>query len=229
MHIRSDRHCGRRTNREHLCRSVSARPRLSDSGVTLMELMVGMVIMTIFMAMFTGAVVMMFNATSKAQAIGDTASQLSIAFNRLDKSVRYASAITAPGSGDGDGNLYVEWESTFTGTPVCTQLRFNVAAGQLQQRTWTVTTDAAGISTGYSNASAWLPLASSLKQGNASDPAVLTRIGGSALPYQQLRIYLIAEAIGRTGPTQSVSDVTFTAFNSSPSSPGDVCEELGRS
>lgn len=198
----------------------------SDAGVTLMELMVGMVIMTIFMSMFTGAVVMMYSSTSKTQAIADTASQLSFAFNRLDKSVRYASAITAPGPGvDNANDMYVEWLSTFTGTSVCTQLRLNVSAGQLQERTWTVATDGSGTA---SNPTTWLPMASNVQPGGSSDPEPLSWVANPNVPYQQLRIYLIARTVGQSGPTQSVSDVTFTAFNSSVYSPNDVCTQWSR-
>jgi Tfp pilus assembly protein FimT len=192
----------------------------SDAGVTLMELMVGLTIMTIFMGMFTGAAVMMYNSTSKAEAIGETASQLSIAFSRLDTSVRYASAISQPGTGM-DGNTYVEWQSTYSGATNCTQLRFDVNADQLQQRTWTV----AGAGT-YSALTNWLPFASGVTTGATS---VFTRdISTETMPHQQLRIYLIAQSMGRTGPTTSVSDVTFTAFNSSDSSPTDICTEVTR-
>ena len=193
-----------------------------DSGVTLMELMVGLTIMTIFMGMFTGAVVMMYNATSKAQAVGDTASQLSIAFSRLDRSVRYASAISQPGTGTG-GALYVEWQSTYSGATNCTQLRLNSTVAQLQQRTWTVPA-AGGSATALTT---WLPLASGVQAGSVTPFTLPT---SSGMPYQQLRVYLVATSTGRTGITTSVSDVTFTAFNSkiSASGPAGICTEAGR-
>lgn len=196
------------------------RKMRSDAGVTLMELMVGLTIMTIFMGMFTGAAVMMYNSTSKAEAIGETASQLSIAFSRLDKSVRYASAISQPGTGM-DGNTYVEWQSTYSGATNCTQLRLDTGADQLQQRTWTV----AGPGT-YTALTNWTPLASGLATG-ATD--VFSRsVSTETMPHQQLRIYLVAQSMGRTGPTTPISDVTFTAFNSSDSSPIDICTEVTR-
>jgi hypothetical protein len=194
----------------------------SDAGVTHVELLVGMTIMTIFMSMFTASVVMMYKSTSKAEAIGNTASQLSMAFTRLDKSVRYASAITEPAQG-ADNNWYVEWLSTFSGTAQCTRIRLNVAAGQLQQRTWTV--DSSGSPSAPSD---WIPLASNLQTGGASDPQPLTRVSDPNVPYQQLRIYLIAQTVGQSGPTKSVSDVTFTAFNTSVYSPNFVCGEWSR-
>jgi hypothetical protein len=189
----------------------------SDAGVTLMELMVGLTIMTIFMGMFTGAAIMMYNATSKAETIGETASQLSIAFSRLDTSVRYASAIGEPGQAGSD--WFVTWQSTYSGSAECTQLEFDVTAQQLRQRTWT-----AEEGGGYEDLTGWIPLASGVTAGSTP---VFTRNPPTAdQPHQQLRIYLTAEAMSRSGPTTSVSDVTFTAFNSSASSPTDVCTEV---
>jgi Tfp pilus assembly protein FimT len=200
----------------------------SDSGVTLLEMVVGLVVMTIFMSMFTGAVVMMYNASSKSEALADTASQVSIAFGRLDTSVRYASAIATPGQSGTD--WYVEWLSTYSGQRDCTQVRLNVAAGQLQQRTWAVDSD--GVASGLTS---WQPLASGLSVDPAAAPFVLSlasdapRPEGMAMPYQQLSFHLIAQSTGRTGVTSTASDVTFTAFNSGVVTTGQVCTEEGRS
>ena len=61
-----------------------------DDGTTLVELMVGMVLMSIFLAMFTGAVVMMNGAMNKAQAVNQSASQLNAAFLNVSTTVQYA-------------------------------------------------------------------------------------------------------------------------------------------
>jgi prepilin-type N-terminal cleavage/methylation domain-containing protein len=194
-----------------------------DSGVTLMELMVGMTIMAIFMTMFTTSVVMMYNSTSKTEAVADTASQLSMAFNRLDTSVRYASGITQPGIGS-DGNSYVEWRSTYSGTAVCTQLRLASGVDQLQQRTWTPSTS--GTVTGLTP---WQPLASNVRAD--SGVGVFTLPAIAAGTPGKLRIHLVAETMGRSGKTDSVSDVTFTAFNTLPGptpAAGTFCTEVHR-
>jgi Tfp pilus assembly protein FimT len=198
----------------------------SESGLSLMELVVGLTIMAIFMAIFTASVSMMYNTTSKTEALSDTASQLSIAFNRLDTSVRYASAISTPGQSGGD--WYVEWQSSYTGTDQCTQVRVDASAGQLQQRTWTPASD--GSATGLT---AWLPLASGLQltdpdTGAAVTPFTVTAVG-TAIPYQQLSFHLIAKATGRVGVTTTVTTVTFTAFNSGNAGAGTFCGVAGRS
>lgn len=206
-------------------RAHARRAWRSESGLSLLELVVGLTVMTIFMTMFTGAVVMMYNASSKTEALGDTASQLSIAFNRLDKSVRYASAINEPGQAGND--WYVEWLSTYTGRKDCTQVRVHAADSQLQQRTWSVSAD--GTATGLT---AWVPLASGLDIGAAASPFMLNVASDatrdSAMPYQQLTFRLTAASTGRTGITTTATDVTFTAFNSEALTTGTVCTEEGR-
>lgn len=198
----------------------------SDSGLSLLELVVGLTVMAIFMTMFTAAVSMMYNATSKTQALSDTTSQLSIAFNRLDRSVRYAAAIAPPGQSG--GTWYVEWQTTYTGTAVCTQVRLNTIAGQLQQRTWSL--DTSGNPTGLTG---WQPLASGLSvtdpvTGKPVQPFSFT-MSSASMPYEQLEFHLVANSVGRTGVTTSVSDVTFTAFNSRlTSSTTGICTEEGR-
>ncbi len=206
-------------------RMHARRALRSESGLSLMELVVGLTIMTIFMTMFTGAVVMMYNTSSKTEALSDTASQLSIAFNRLDKSVRYASAINEPGQAGND--WYVEWLSTYSGRKDCTQVRVHAADNQLQQRTWSVSAD--GTATGLT---AWVPLASGLDIGAAASPFTLNVASDaardSAMPYQQLTFRLTAASTGRTGITTTATDVTFTAFNSEALTSGAICMEGGR-
>ena len=73
------------------------RRRLAgDDGTSLIELTVGMLLMSIFLAMFTGAIVMMNSSMNKAQAVNLSASQLNVAFANLDNMVRYAAFVTTP-------------------------------------------------------------------------------------------------------------------------------------
>ena len=121
------------------------------------------------MAMFTGAIVMMNSAMNKSQAVNLTASQLNVAFLNLDDMVRYAAFISTPGKGK-SGDWYVELRSTNRGAEVCSQLRVDIAAQQLQRRTWTV------VNTVASTPSAWVPIASGISDGGADarpDPAFL--------------------------------------------------------
>lgn len=220
-------------------RAARLRRRMSqDEGTTLVELMVGMVLMSVFLAMFTGAILMLSGAMNKSQAINLSASQLNVAFQNLDRAVRYASAISTPGTGT-SGDWYVELRMTNTGTEVCTQLRVDIAAQQLQSRTWKVVNAAATTPT------TWLPISSGITNGGAPSgvtqpfrlpvplavPATI-RLGldapANAL-HQQLTVNLASPAGSGTAVTTSSSSFTFTALNSvlpAPTSP--ICQQGGR-
>jgi len=206
---------------------VKWRGRMSgDSGTTLIELMVGMVLISVFLAMFTGAIVMMNTAMNKSQAVNLTASQLNTAFHSLDELVRYAAAISTPGLAS-SGDWYVELSTTHSGLPVCTQLRVDSAAQQLQRRTWEVR----GAST--SKPSRWVPVSSGISNGHAvagptSQPFYLVPIRPNSV-FQQLSFNLASQS--GSGAIQSISTSSFsvTATNSSLPLPSSaICQELGR-
>ena len=199
-----------------------------DAGSTLMELVVGMALMGIFLSIFTGAVFQMGRTINKVDAVTTSADQANQAFLRLDKLVRYSSAIATIGRST-SGNWYVEMENTANGPDVCTQLRIDAGTGQLQQRTWTITT------TGTTAASAWTMLAfgitnGAVAPGNVNQP--FTVPGGAAAassPYQQLTVTLVVKSGGATSSTTR-SKVNFTAINSTASSTTNstVCQQKGR-
>ena len=205
--------------------AVRARLLSRDSGTTLIELVVTMSIMGIFLAIFTGAMVSMYHSTSKVQGVTDTSAQLSTAMSRLDASVRYAAAISPPVTGT-DGNAYVAWQSTYTGSTVCTQVRVNASTSQLQQRTWTVSGASA---TGLTS---WTPLASEIAAKDPSTGAALTPFtflaATGAVPNEQLLVSLVA--VSGSGSQQTVTRraVTFTAFNTTPATTtSGICKEVG--
>jgi hypothetical protein len=203
------------------------RERLrDDEGTSLIELVVGISLLSVFMGMFTGAVVMMNNAVNKAQAVSLTSTQLNQAFLNLDKTVRYATAISTPGQGT-SGDWYAELRTTSTGTDQCTQLRVDIATQELQQRTWTVTNTVA------STASGWIPTASGITNGNAvsgaaTQPFFLPPPSASA-KFQQLRINLTSPSGSGSSATTSTSTFTFTALNSTvPVPTASICQQQVR-
>jgi hypothetical protein len=216
----------RATRRPSRSRAGWLRQRMSrDDGTTLIELMVGMMLMTVFMAMFTGAVVMMNNAMNKSQEVNLTASQLNVAFQNVDSIVRYAAAISTPGVGT-SGDWYVELRTTYTGTQVCTQLRVGITSQQLQRRTWSVNAVA-------SKPTNWTPISSGISNGGAAGgPATQPFYLKAPLPTaqsQQLTVNLIAQSGSGRSFTNSTASFTLTAVNSTvppPTSP--ICQEQGR-
>lgn len=197
-----------------------------DDGTSLVELIVGMTLMAIFMGMFTGAVVMMNSAMNKTQSINSTTSQLNLAFQNLDRTVRYASTISTPGIGT-SGNWYVELRTTETGTEVCTQLRVDIASQQLQLRSWNVANAVA------SSLTAWAPISSGISNGTAVSGASTQPFYLKApLPntlFQQLVVTLIAPSGSGASLTNSTSSFTLTALNSTvPVPAAPICQQQGR-
>ena len=215
---------------------MSARRDTGDAGTTLTEVVVGMTIMTIFLSVFTGAVVTLTRAQTRTDAITTSAGDVNTAFQRLDSTVRYAAGMTAPGTTGTAGSWYVEFLTNATGSSTCTQLRVTTGAnGQLQRRTWTPTATGA-----VPTATAWQPLASRITNGAATPlaagatpaataapvPFTVPPANASGVRYQQLVVQLTAS----TGnpPVESDSFATFSALNSTAGQFTSQCGQQGR-
>lgn len=212
-------------------RAVLVRIRSDEEGTSLIELVVGMVLMGIFLTMFTGAVVAMNRAENKTEAVSLTTSQLNQAFLALDKSVRYAAAISPPGLGTTVADRYVELRTTNTGGEVCTQLRTNLldptnpSSWQLQLRTWPVP-----MPGGYTPT--WVPLASNIVNtwaGTGATQPFALKTAVSDSNAQQLIITLNTLSGGGSTQTPSLASYTFTAANSTiPAPNAPICQDQGR-
>lgn len=191
------------------------RPRrpARDAGVTMMDVVVSMTLMAIFMAIFTGGTVRMFRSAAQVQATADAQVQITTAFLRLDKEIRYAAGISQPGLALSD--QYVEYLTTNSGVGICSELRLNVAAGQLQRRTWQQGATPLAPTP-------WIPLATSVSSAQPFTYwAPDTRYN-----FQRLQLRLDATVgTGGTAVTKH-TDVTFTALNTTLSAANpDVCTE----
>ena len=192
---------------------MSARDRRGDdAGFTLIETVVGMVVMGIFMTMFTGSVVMMFRSSNHSQGIAHSAQEIDNAFTRLDKQVRYASYVGEPGQDPNDGNnWYVEFQDSNTSPATCYQLRVDQGTDTLQQRTWS----------GSGTPGAWQQLATGVLNGGgsgASAPFAVTA-ASSVVTSAELTVHLVTGEGTGTNAAQSQSNMTFTALNSTVTTP----------
>ena len=197
-----------------LMRSVRRVRMTDDAGVSLVEVTVSMAVMSLLMAMFMTSVVQMFRSANKTDSMATAQSQISIAFQRLDRDIRYAEGVSTPTT---SAPWYVEYVTAHTGTAVCTQLWLDTSTGQLKRRTW-------NEGGSYSQIKG-VPLASGV---TATQPFTVYS-PDSTYNVQRLRVRLSATSgTGVTATTQNV-DVTFTAMNTSLStSSATVCTE-GRS
>ncbi|NAZ84615.1 hypothetical protein [Kineococcus indalonis] len=195
-----------------------------DAGVTLVETMVAMVVFTACFAVFIGGLVVVVRDTTRTQAVSAATDQLRSAFTAMDREARYAESVNAPGAAGGAWWVEFQTPAHDGGTPACTQWRYDVGAGVLEERTWDATGEAAGT---------WRTTA----RGLATDPAVLTdgarapfRVtsatsdtAGQEMTRQTLTVHLeVPRATGdRSGGTRTEAlDTTFTAMNSSAKTDG---------
>jgi type II secretory pathway pseudopilin PulG len=173
-----------------------------DDGFTMIDMVVTMVVLGIVMGLFTSAMFQIYGAEERTESTSTAQSQIVTAFQRLDKQVRYASGISTQGLVGSD--QYVEFQSTYTGTAICTELRVHAANHQLQSRTWT-----SGMSPLVP--SAWLPLA----YGVTSPQPFTFSAATPTFNFQRLEITLAVTSGINQNATVRQSDITFTALNTS--------------
>jgi Tfp pilus assembly protein PilV len=206
-----------------------------ERGTSLIELLVGMLIMTVCGGIFLGAAVTLSRVTAKTQSVTASASQTNLAYLSVDRIVRYASAVSPPGK-SGTGRWYVELRDTTSGSEVCTQLRIDNSTKQLQRRTWstadmTTLTPFRQISTGFTNTAAD-------DSDESDDPFVLvpnplkppaTPPSTASANHPRLIVTLTAAAGSSDTSSTSKSSFTLTALNSTlPAPTGPICQQAGR-
>jgi len=113
-----------------------------DEGYSLIELIVAMLIFTVFAIMLGTTLISFTQSTLKAQQTARTGEQLIVAFGSLDNQIRYAESVNFPGPGATAGNVYVEWltraESSPTRHDLCTQWRYVPSTKLIEYRRWDV-------------------------------------------------------------------------------------------
>jgi len=192
---------------------VTARARGGDdAGFTMIETAVGMVVMSVFLVLFTGSVVSMFGSSNHSQAVAHSAQEIDNAFTKLDKQLRYAAYVGEPGQDPNDGNnWYVEFQDANTSPATCYQLRVDQGTDTLQQRTWS----------GSGTPSGWQQLATGVLNGGgsgASAPFAVTA-ATNVVTSAELTVHLITGEGTGSNAAQSQSSMTFTALNSTVTTP----------
>ena len=186
--------------------------RRRDDGYTLVELMVSMGITSVVMLLVTAGVLLASGTSARVDAASSSQQQAHLAFDKLDRLVRWAAAVTTPATSGGDA--YVEWLYTATGPPTCEQLRLDRTHRQLQLRSW----QRGDLTT----VTAWQVLASGV---TATTPFTTTTDGTGATP-QTLRVTVTATAGGAKDTDTATQDVAFTAVNSGGvTAPTTACTE----
>jgi hypothetical protein len=180
-----------------------------DAGVTLIDVLVAMTIMTVVTALFTAGIGQMYRMVNGTDTRSVAQSQVSTALLRLDKDVRYASGISYTYLLGGN-NQYVDFLLPKAGTSMCVQLR--VAAGKLERRTWTWKVNPFAPT-------AWVTLAS-----NVTSPTPFTYTAPTTeISYQRLTVDLMVTTGTGTRTVVKNSKVTYTALNTTTLSLNNDC------
>lgn len=202
-----------------------------DAGMTLVELMVAMGLFTVLLGVFMSGVSVMTDATVRTQAAADSSDEVRRAYQRLDKQLRYASAVNRPGIAG--GNQYIEFQTTAVAEgnePMCSQWRLNASADTLEFRTWPDRDTSV-------TASGWSTVASRVVNDPTSDPA-FTFLAVDENHTKQ-RVAVFVDVQNNQGKGAELSSM-FVALNTTPTtltneattggqSRYPVCQQVGRS
>ena len=193
-------------------------PVAPDAGVTLAEIMVSMGVMSVVMAVVTTAIIQMYQASNRTDLLSGAMAQLQIAYQELDRSVRYATAISDPSTTVSPaGDWYVEWTTTLAGAETCNQLRVDAASGTLQRRSQ----PDGGVLT------AWSVMASFLI--GTTQPFTLQPASTSGYPHQRLTVDLTVRPTADTTQPARRSAFSYTSLNTTLTTVSTgVCSAMGR-
>jgi prepilin-type N-terminal cleavage/methylation domain-containing protein len=191
-----------------------------DAGVTLIEMVVVMAIMSVLMVLFTSAVMTIYRTYNKVDATNQAQEQVNNVFLRLDKEIRYAQAVSAPLTGTTVSAVeYMMSPPPGVTDPTCVQLRLRTDTGQLQQRTW---------QNGTTPTANWATLLSGVglvKDGAGTKPAFTLVTPSAEQDYQRLRLNFTTLGGGAAGSTSRLTDITFTALNTTGTGPTGLCNQ----
>jgi Tfp pilus assembly protein PilW len=207
-----------------------------DAGDTLIETMIVMIIFTLILGIITSAIVTMMKQVDKQSGLADNLGNARKAIETLDGEIRFANAITTPGT-VASGDQYVEFQTLATNVAlqpqICTQWRYHVANHSLQFRSWQVPT------TGVGTPSVWTTTALSISPVLpnavfAFTPPVPQTLNAAPVdpsnPQPHQALYVDFVTTDGSPPQSSTSQVGVTAINSTLGSAtnNNVCQGVGR-
>lgn len=185
-----------------------------DSGFTLVEGLVAMVIFVTILSLMTSAIAAMTDNMRLAEGTSSATDQTRLGFQRLDKQVRYANGIR-PLSASGDWSVTFRLdEDTESAAPkyTCHEWRVDNVTDRLQTRSWTE------LGTSSAPRPSWRTVAVGVVNADAKPPFR----SASSLKFQGISVDLITQPGDETRGAAHLKS-TFLARNSDASMPATVC------
>jgi prepilin-type N-terminal cleavage/methylation domain-containing protein len=194
-------------------------PMGDDAGLTLIEVMVAMGLMSVVMVIATAAIAEIYHSVNESDNTAEAQAQVTTAFTRLDQEVRYARSISTPAVVNGDN--YVEYLLSVDNVDTCVELRLQTSTNELQRRQWTKNVNPAAPTS-------WTTLADVVTAGVPFTTISADKVGPTGFRFQRLRLTVSAVLGGGTGGgtvtsggTTRKTDVTFTALNATAGKSND--------
>jgi prepilin-type N-terminal cleavage/methylation domain-containing protein len=188
----------------------------ADDGMTLIEILVGMVLMGIVMAIFTTGVLAMYKTGRSVDSATEAQTRMLSSFNRLEREIRYAEQINPPRKLSAD--YVVEYVITDSDSvDQCVQLWLK-ANGDLKRRQWPVggaaTTPSVAIATGLTVGPADITLypagPAPFTVYRAGDPDGLS---ATVSNFDRLIVYLTTTNDSSVAGNSRLFNLQFTALN----------------
>ena len=108
-------------------------PGADDAGMSLIEVLVSATIMSVVMALVTTGMLQMYKAFGRSELAQTGQSQTHNTFTKLDREIRYASYVSAPGKVN--TTYYVEYKYLDGATVKCVELALT-GSGTSMRSSW---------------------------------------------------------------------------------------------
>ena len=195
------------------------RRRPEDTGSTLVEVLIAMIVLSLLLAVFVRAVALMTSTTTRVQTTGEVATEGRAASDALGRQLAIASATNTPVQAGGNWYLEFSTDDVKAGSDrQCTQWRYQPSTRRLEYRTWSVVTLVA---------SAWIPVSDAVVNTSSQPPfAVYPSDSTFMLPRVAVDLRL-ATTVGNVVQTQGQYTLR-NSLDAPPPGPSTVCTQLGR-
>lgn len=180
-----------------------------ESGVSIVELVISMLIFSVVLGIYFGALISMAQTTARAKDSVDASDALRSTFNSMESQVRFATSINRPVKGT-SGSWYIEFESTQlpnSQPAMCYQWKFDPTAKTVSYRTWTENT---------STVTAWHGVAWEVQAIGSGSPFAFAKATSTILA-QKVTVSL--QALDPKAEVLAQQSTSFVARNSSMLSP----------